>query len=196
MTVPRCNARTRSGGKCRQVAGWGTPNGPTGGQPGHGRCRLHGGMTPSGRRAAERLAAEEAVEVYGLPRTVAPEVALREELNRCNGHVAWLAALIAAFESRDELKQFAMGESGLWEKPSVWVQLYADERRHLVAIATAAIKCGLHEREVKLAEAQGQLVARVIAAVLAEVGIVPTDEVRRVIRRHIGLVTADDASMN
>lgn len=40
-----CGARTRQGGTCRKPAGWGTDH------PGVGRCRLHGGATPTGVRS-------------------------------------------------------------------------------------------------------------------------------------------------
>src|SRR3990167_9158749 len=37
---PTCGAKTRSGGPCRQRAGWGTDH------VGAGRCKLHGGSNP------------------------------------------------------------------------------------------------------------------------------------------------------
>jgi hypothetical protein len=40
MTVPKCGAKTRSGGTCGQKAGWGTDH------VGEGRCKLHGGRNP------------------------------------------------------------------------------------------------------------------------------------------------------
>jgi hypothetical protein len=140
VTVERCNAKTRSGGRCGQAAGWG---GPT---PGFGRCRLHGGMSPSGRKAAERQAAEHAVATFGLPTSIDPRDALHDELARTNGHVLWLGALIADLETGD-LKQRALGnDTVLWERPSVWLELYQAERRHLVAVSAAAIKAGVEER--------------------------------------------------
>lgn len=36
----KCGAKTRSGGFCKQRAGWGTDH------PGLGRCKLHGGKSP------------------------------------------------------------------------------------------------------------------------------------------------------
>jgi hypothetical protein len=193
MTVPRCNATTRAGGKCGQVAGWGC--GDLVGVPG-ARCKLHGGMSPSGRKAGERHAAEQAVATFGLPRDVDPHRALREELSRTNGHVLWLADLIAGLESADGLKQFALGEGAMWERPSVWYQLYAAERAHLVKVSEAAIKAGIAEREVRIAEEQGQQIAKVIRGVLDDVGVIPTADLPGIVRRHLGLVTAADASLN
>jgi hypothetical protein len=50
---------------CNQPAGWGTPYG-------HGRCKLHGGATPTHLRAAQRREAERGVASLGLPREVEP----------------------------------------------------------------------------------------------------------------------------
>jgi hypothetical protein len=43
-----CGGRTRSGTECRREAGWGTDH------QGFGRCKLHGGSSPDGRKYAER----------------------------------------------------------------------------------------------------------------------------------------------
>lgn len=42
----KCNARkSSSDGYCQHAAGWGTDH------PGHGRCKYHGGNSPSGEKA-------------------------------------------------------------------------------------------------------------------------------------------------
>lgn len=45
-----CNAQRRSGGTCRQAAGWGTSH------AGYGACKLHGGSTPAATTYASILA--------------------------------------------------------------------------------------------------------------------------------------------
>lgn len=53
--IPRsknCGATTRQGTDCGHRAGWGTDH------PGFGRCKLHGGATPTGRKHAETLRQE------------------------------------------------------------------------------------------------------------------------------------------
>lgn len=63
MTGATCGATTRAGTPCRRPQGWGTDH------PGHGRCKLHGGLSPiktglystvARGRAAELLALAEA----------------------------------------------------------------------------------------------------------------------------------------
>jgi hypothetical protein len=50
----------------------------------------------------------------------------------------------------------------------VWLTLYQAERSHLVNVCKAAIACGLAEREVRLAEQQGQLLAELLRAVFSD----------------------------
>lgn len=71
-----CGARTRSGGTCGKTAGWGTEH------VGIGRCKLHGGCTPTQVKTARAEQARQAVAAFGLPLDVEPHEALREELHR------------------------------------------------------------------------------------------------------------------
>lgn len=62
-----CGGKRRGEGTgmlCTRPAGWGTDH------PGSGRCKLHGGKTPSHERAGQRARAEQAVATLGLPREV------------------------------------------------------------------------------------------------------------------------------
>lgn len=60
--------------------------------------------------------------------------------------------------------------------PSVWYQLYAKERDHLVAVCSAALKAGVEERRVRLAEQQGDLVAEVIRRILDALNLTPEQQ--------------------
>jgi hypothetical protein len=176
----RCGAdgRTRP---CLLPAGWGTDH------VGVGRCKLHGGSTPTHVRAAQRAQAEVAVVTYGLPRNVEPAIALIEEVHRTAGHVAWLGALIATlnhdgdgydqidgedgrsiYRPRSGLKQVDM--TGRFEKPSVWVELYQVERKHLAAVAKAALDADTAARIVKLEEDRAELIAGGLRWLLAALG--------------------------
>lgn len=180
----KCNGHNRSGAPCRNAAGFGTDH------VGYGNCKFHGGASPAGKKHAERLQAEAAVVTYGLPREVDPHTALLEELHRTAGHVAWLHTLVAALETRD-LKQYQhMEAGGTVERPAIWVELYARERKHLAEVAKACISAGIEERRVQLAEQQGALIARVLDGVLTELGVRDRPEVPDVVRRHLTLVAA------
>jgi hypothetical protein len=155
-----CGARTRSGGSCRRPSGWGTDH------VGAGRCKLHGGSSPSGRKAARRKQAERAVVTYGLPRDVPPEQALLEELHRTAGHVAWLGELVAGLDE-EGLKQYTKDKGLLWEKPSVWLELYQAERKHLASVAADCVRIGIEERHLRLAESTAGQLAAVLKATVA-----------------------------
>ncbi len=130
-----CGAnKTRGGGPCQQPAGWQTDH------PGFGRCKWHGGCTPSHVNAAKRKALQEAVETYGLPREIEPLDAVIEEVHRCAGHVYWLG-----------LKIRGMTEAELAERPQI-LKHYRTERRLLVEVSRVAIAGGYAEREVRIAE--------------------------------------------
>lgn len=50
--------------------------------------------------------------------------------------------------------------------PSIWYILYERERKHLVSVCSAALRAGVEERKVRLAESQGDLVVTVIRRIL------------------------------
>lgn len=174
---PKCGAKKRQGvGNCTRPAGWGTDHAGT------GACKLHGGSTGDHKKAAAKELARRAVDTYGLPREVAPEVALLEEVHRTAGHVAWLSQVVAAFD-KDELVWGIVEEvdkgsgefTGLDRTsrsvPNVWLDLYHRERKHLTDVCKTALSAGIAERQVKLAEQQGALIAQVISRILDDLNL-------------------------
>lgn len=168
---PKCRAKTKSGGECRNPAGFHTDH------PGFGRCYFHFGTTPTGIKAAQRIAATNAVATYGLPREIDPWMALLEEVHRTAGHVAWLGLQVA--EQNASLQDIAVAP---------WLGLYQAERAHLVRVARAAVEVGVAERQVRLAEAQGALLATVMRGILDELGHADDPRVDEVVQRHLGAV--------
>ena len=177
-----CGARKKQGpGTCTRPAGWGTDH------PGFGQCKLHGGSTQSGTKAAAERQAIAAVETYGLPREVAPHEALIEELHRTAGHVAWLGMMVRDLES-DQLHGPVGGGLNSYpsEEPHVWLKLYQAERKHYAHVAKTCVDVGIAERQVALAEAQGQLIATIIVGVLRDLDIDPRSErARTIVRKHL-----------
>ncbi len=68
--------------------------------------------------------------------------------------------------------------------------MYQAERQHLVRAAKAAIDAGVAERQVRLAEQQGQLIAEVMRKILDDRGLTPEQqrEAPSIVRRHLSLV--------
>lgn len=189
----RCTATNRQGDRCGRAAIEG----------GH-VCNRHGGGSPKVREAAQRrlqfVEARRQVETLGLPRDVGPAEALLEEVRRTAGHVSWLADRVRSLDpdalvwgvtgaTSGRMAQGAVDYIEESAKPSIWWDLYSQERRHLVAVCAAALKAGVQERMVRLAEAQGQMLAEVIRGVLDDPAL-GLDSTRRaaadaVVHRHL-----------
>jgi hypothetical protein len=185
--MERCGANTKRGAVCNKPAGWGTPYR-------HGRCKLHGGASPTHLRAAQRREAEWAVTSLGLPREVEPHTALLEEVHRAAGHVAWLAEVVGQLDKN----QLVQATTRTVQAPdgtrtvearaavNVWVKLYEEWHDRLVRVAKVAIDVGVGERQVRLAERQAQQLAKVVRAILTDLGHDLGDErVRKVVRLRL-----------
>lgn len=167
-----CTAHRTDGEPCRKVR-----------MRGQTVCASHGGSAPQNRAAAQRrldeLKALEAVENFGLSREIDAKDALLEELYRTAGAVDWLHAQVLALPKEAIVWGTTQEEhvgSGEWKGQNttkaaavnIWVQLWQEERKHLVAVSKAAIAAGIEERRVRLAEQQGALLASVIKSILGD----------------------------
>lgn len=179
--APRCTAKakgTQSRCKRRPV-------------PGADVCVMHGGRAPQVRAAAakriERQEAERAVVALGLHRDIEPTQALLEEVRRAAGNVAWLESELREMDPQELFWGRAQHEEGIGpegpidkttDKAAVHVkyQLYLTERDALVKASTAALKAGIQERQVALAEAQALQVAGLIRRVLAGIHLTPEQQ--------------------
>ena len=78
--------------------------------------------------------------------------------------------------------------------PNVWYQLYMTERDHLVKVSAAALRAGIEERRIKMAEDQGNLVAAVLQRILAALNLSPEQwaEVPTIVPRELRALAALD----
>lgn len=144
------------------------------------KCRMH-----LGKKAKDVIAeemAERAVATYGLPRDISPTDALLEEVRFTAGHVAWLRQRVSelapdalTWGTREvvdkQATEFTGTDTTEGAAVNVWLELYYRERKHLVDVCKAAISVGIEERYVRLAEAQGAIVAEVIRRILSRLGL-------------------------
>lgn len=203
---PGCtgHSKTNEGAPCRRPC-----------KPGE-VCPTHGGMAPQvkaarARREAEAEAARQ-VATLGLPVDISPTEALLQEVQWTAGHVQWLRAKVAELDEQITGQHAlvwgvtAEGEKHSVEKglettttsssgPSVWYELYAKERQHLVTVCSAALKAGVEERRVRLAESQGDLVATAIRRILDALGLTPDQQalVATVVPRELRLIAGGAA---
>jgi hypothetical protein len=161
-------------------------------------CESHGGKAPQVRSAADaRIATQKVralVETYGLPVEITPELAILGEVHRTAGHVAWLEQQVRALSPSEltwgvtRVKEGG-DDRGTTEEaaPHVLLKLYHVERAHLVKVCSEALRAGIEERRVKLAEHQGALVADVIRAILGDLKLNAKQQarVREVVPRHL-----------
>lgn len=155
-----CGARTRSGATCRLFAGQGTNH------VGFGRCKHHGGSTPTHVASAVIQEARLRAVEFGEELPVEPAEALLTMLRLTAGMVAW---------TRDELAR--MDDRTTFEG-QVLTRIYADERDRTARIAKAALDAGVAERTVRLAESYGELIATLIGNILVDLRLTPEQQDR------------------
>lgn len=182
---PRCGADRGDQPPCTQHAGWGTPH------PGIGRCKLHGGSTPTHVASAERELRDRQISAarqrFGIPVDVSADIALGEELARTNGMVTYLQALVSGLD-QEQLKQRDL--SGKFERPAVWVEMLGQERDRLRVTAKTMIDVGFAERQVTLAEQQGQLLAAGLGWFLGRLGLAGDERARALVGEMLGHLAA------
>lgn len=133
------------------------------------KCEIALKKKPEGTPAALRRLHEEVVQkrqFMGQHIDINPHDAIMTELRRSAGTVAWFEERIKEIGNDEEnggeqaaLQQFTK----MGVMPSNWMVLYQWERKHMVDVASLAIKAGVAERQVRLAEQHGQLLALAIS---------------------------------
>lgn len=139
-------------------------------------CRMHPGKSLA--KAKAEGAVRAAVLAWGLGDVCADpgEVLLRlvtQSAHRAAGYAAELESHVAESDSlRKALIGEAWGEFGpVGEFVRGLVRLEAEERDRCAGFATKAIAAGLAERQVRLAERQGALIAEAIRGILTDLGV-------------------------
>jgi hypothetical protein len=193
----RCWGRKNTGGQCGQIA-----------MRGQNVCKNHGGKAPQNlAKAEERLTEERArvlVETYGRKIETTATEALLDEVKWSAGHVAWLRERVQEIEAEAVAAGADHEHPLVWgvtrkktggedfgttteAAPNVWLKLYQQERTHLVKVCSEAIRAGIEERRIKLAEQEGALVAQAIRSILADLDLTEKQLalVPEVVPRHL-----------
>lgn len=182
----RCPATAhQSGERCKQVAGFGTDH------VGEGACKFHGGASPDYKKKLAREREERSVAEfmesrgYGTRRRdISPTRFLLDEVTRCAGNLLFIEEQLRRFDlSPDDLirgtksvKRVDDGAGSVATTTEVgafvnlWVRLYFEERSAGVRAAEAAIRAGIEQRKVELAEQEGALMG---ALLRAAIGVLP-----------------------
>ena len=168
----KCGAKTRAGGRCNQAAGFGTEH------PGLGRCKYHGGNTPN--QIANAVV--KRAQLMGAPIDMNPVEAIIWSIRITAGEVKWLSEKIAELDEKEGIENTIVGKQ---------FHLYVRERRDRVALlyrmGNDALKLGLAERAIKMAEMYGIALSRFIMGVLDDLQLTPEQAqlAPSVVRKHL-----------
>lgn len=187
MTVS-CGAKTSSGGSCQQQAGWGTDH------IGVGRCKLHGGASPQAQLSGVVALARRESVAMGRPLDVHPHEAIIECIRIAAGEVYYASERIAELEPDEVVapvetqKMRPMkGEYGAeLDTPAyeistdvpalhVWIQVRQKAMDRLVQYSAIALKAGVEERRVRIAEGMAEQIADAMKAFATAMGLNPAD---------------------
>ena len=165
----RCAAKRRNGEGC---GAWAVKGATV--------CRMHGGSSPQARAAAARRVQEEkaakAAQRLAQPIETDPSQALLDLVSSAAGEVAYWRARVDLLQEQDE-KRLTSGLTKITEGKdrggvttlrtvetiaAIEYRMWTAAQDRLAQYATAALRAGVEERRVRIAEDQGALVAQVI----------------------------------
>lgn len=144
-------------------------------------CNIHGGKAPQVAAKAKARAQQKLVvdllKNLGTPAEIDPGQALLNLIAAKNGEVQWLRAMVQSIE-RDKLTwgtvdhESGIGVQGpidkITEKAAVniWWDMLRKAEDQLAKFSSEALRAGIEERRVRLAENQGNLIAGIIRRIL------------------------------
>ena len=171
-----CGGAKRQGeGTCTRPAGWGTSH------PGFGRCKLHGGSTPSHETAAQGQQADAALRKLwvGLDQAVPVKdpVASMERL------AGALEQLVDEAGTRVSGLQHLAGGKDLTTLRAE-VTLLERALGHLRQLLADMARLGIAERHVQLEQERASMVTAAFLAALGVVSLLPDDR-QRVIEKFL-----------
>jgi len=181
-----CGAKTKTG-TCKNVAGKGTKHLRV------GRCSRHAGATANHEKAASVELARIECETLGIPVETTPADALLEEVAEAKGNVTFYRRLIQELPTHPEPDVFVVEDGeGYWQrgatgiygptyhvsgiptgeaKAHILVQLYNDERKRLRDASEGALKAGVEERRVRIAEADAERIMDALVGAAIAMGL-------------------------
>lgn len=183
-----CGADNDTEGGCGLAAGWGTDH------VGIGRCRKHGGNTPTHVKSAVVMKARQDVALFGARRDIHPAEALLELVQWTAGEVDYWRQRVRLLDESDltwgvtKVKEGGEDRGTTEEaKPNIAYVMLVDASNRLERYSASALKAGVDERRVRLAEQQGAAIHAVLVGVLSELGhdVSPGSEAAEVVLRHL-----------
>jgi len=203
----RCGAQTRHDSLCAKPAGWGTSH------VGTGRCRFHGGASPQAELAGQLVIARHELAVMGVPLPIEPGDAILQCIAIAAGEVRYASEQIAKLELDEAAGAVVTThtrplkhEKGAddpdetvrevrHEAPAlhIWIVTRRQAMDRLVQYSVAALKAGVEERRVRIAENVGQALADAIRGILSDLGLSDDPRAPGVVRKHLTMLSGGRA---
>lgn len=163
----------RNGRQCKNPAGYQTSH------PGFGCCRFHGGRAMTQELAATKMEAMIRARQISDEKEMDPLEAMLWCVRLSAGAVDYYRDLLIEIPNLIDYEASPAGSSE-WYKDAAdrldnllagLAKEYGQERDRLLKTAEACVKIGLAERQVSLAERQGDLVAEILMKVIDALGL-------------------------
>jgi hypothetical protein len=184
--------------------GWGTSHFGT------GRCKLHGGASPHAELAGVVYLARREATTMGVPLAIEPQDAILECIRIAAGEVAYASERIAELNADQAIgpmitrhHRVLTADRGAdlldhQDQPRMviestvapaelhtWIIVRQRAMDRLVNYSATALKAGVEERQVKIAEQQGEIIAAIIMATLTELGVAANPQVPAIVHRQL-----------
>jgi hypothetical protein len=193
-----CGGTNRDGSACKHQPGWGTDH------VGFGRCKMHGGSTPTHKISVQEAQARAAAEKFGLPIAKSATATLVDAKARAEGIVCWLTAQLMAMDpgeytwgtAQRVVKTGAPGQAGAGAgQPSMevtqrsgvhpYLTLLGAWEKHLSQLGVEMARIGIEERQVRVSEMLVAQLKRAMDAIFADPALALTAEQRAVLPRIV-----------
>lgn len=149
---------------CQMPAGWGTNH------YGIGKCKWHGGTTPTHVKSAVQ---QEMRILFGRPIEINPLDAIIKCISIRHGELTWLSEKMSKLAEREWTEDTLYGKQ---------FHVYARERQaamnDVVRYSQIAVSLGIAERYVKMAETYGEMLANLIRGILDDLVLTPEQRER------------------
>lgn len=184
-----CGANRRAVGKpCRKRAGQGTSH------PGYGTCHLHGGSTRNMNKRAATLKADELVEKVrdellvdtGAMPITDPVTKLQQVAGGLSSALDKVTERVNALTSV-EVDNYGKDDAVIGHQIAVEVALWERVTKMLSSLLVDMAKLGIADRQTRIDEQQGMLIAECIRLVLADLRLSVEQQalVPDVVPRHL-----------